>query len=86
MRVLELVVANRGNVTEAFTRKRAVVTLHRRGRPIARLTGEPRSLRPQTVGVLQFRYRRGLAGPAMARVDVAAESGRVIRRTLRIRL
>jgi hypothetical protein len=86
VRALELVVANLGNVTELFTRKRAVVALHRGGQRITRLTAETRSLRPGTVGVLQFRYRRTLSGPMIAHVDVVAESGRAIRRTLRIRL
>lgn len=85
-RSLELVVANRGNVTESFARKRAVVSLHGSGRRIARLTAEPRSLRPGTVGVLQFRYRPGISGRAVARVDVTSEAGTVIRRTLRVRL
>lgn len=86
IRVLELVVANVGNVTELFEQKRAVVLLRRGGRRTARLTARTRALRPGTIGVLQFRYRRALAGPATARVEVTAESGRVIRRTLRIRL
>jgi hypothetical protein len=86
VRVLELVVANLGNVSEFFTRKRALVALYRGGRRIARLTAETRTLRPGTVGVLQFRYRRRLAGPVIAHVDVTTESGRVIRRTLRMRL
>ena len=85
-RALELVVANRGNVTELFTRKRSLVTLTRGGRRIARLTAETRTLRPGTVGVLQFRYRRALSGPAIAHVDVTADSGQAIRRTLRLRL
>jgi hypothetical protein len=83
---LELVVANLGNVTESFLRKSSVVSLHRGGRRIARLTAETRTLRPGTMGVLRFRYARRLAGAAIARVDVTTESGRVIRRTLRIRL
>jgi hypothetical protein len=86
IRALELVVANQGNVTESFTRKRSVVSLTRGGRRIARLTAQTRTLRPGTVGVLQFRYRRKLSGPAIAHVDVTADSGRVIRRKLRLRL
>ena len=48
VRALELVVANRGNVTESFARSRAVVFLERGGRRIARLVAEPRELRPFT--------------------------------------
>jgi hypothetical protein len=84
--ILELIVLNRGNVIESFARRRAVLSLHRSGRRIARLTAEPRTLRPGTRGVLRFRYRGTASGPALARVDVTSESGRVLRRTLRIRL
>ena len=86
VRALELVVANRGNVTEYFTRRGTAVSLLRRGRRIARLTAEARTLRPATVGVLEFRYPRSLAGPVLAEVDVTSQSGRAIRRTLRLRL
>jgi hypothetical protein len=79
-------VANGGSVTEYFTRTRSVVSLIRRGRRLARLTGETRTLRPRTVGVLRFRYARRLAGPAIAHVDVTSQSGRILRRTLRVRL
>jgi hypothetical protein len=84
-RTLELLVANRGNVTESFSRARSVVSLHRGGRRLARLTAAPRSLRPGTSGVLQFRSGR-MRGSVTAHVDVASTSGTVIRRTLRIRL
>jgi hypothetical protein len=86
VRLLELVVANGGNVTESFSRARSVVSLHRGGRRIARLTAPPRSLRPGTSGLLQFRSRRLPRGPVTAHVDVASNSGTRIRRTLRIRL
>ncbi len=84
--VLELVVKNRGNITESFSRSRAVVSLLRGGRRFAKLMADSRELRPGTRGVLQFRYRAHLAGPAVARVDVTSESGRVLRRTFRVRL
>jgi hypothetical protein len=80
------VVANRGNVTESFARRRAVLFLHRAGRRIGRLIAPPRTLRPGTLGVLAFRYRGIVSGPVIARVDVATDSGHVIRRTVRIRL
>ncbi len=87
LRVLELVVANRGNVTESFARGRATVSLHRGGRRIARLAAGARELRPQTSGILQFRYRGAQRGWVTARVDVSPEtSGRVLLRTFRIRL
>lgn len=86
MRALELVVANRGNVTESFARSRAVVSLERGGRRIARLGAEPRELRPFTSGVFRFRYRSALSGPATARVELTPDSGHAIRKTVRVRL
>ena len=86
VRALELVVANRGNVTESFARSRAVVSLERGGRRIARIVAEPRELRPFTSGVFRFRYRSALSGPATARVELAPDSGHVIRKTVRVRL
>lgn len=87
VRVLELGVANRGNVTESFARAHATVSLHREGRRIARLTADPRELRPRTRGVLQFHYRGAQRGWVTAQVDVSPEtSGRVLLRTFRIRL
>jgi hypothetical protein len=86
VRTLELSLVNGGNVTESFARKRAVVSLDRGSRRLARLQGEARELRPGTRGVLEFRYRGRISGPVIARVDVTSESGEVIRRTFRVRL
>ncbi len=85
-RSLELTLVNRGNVTESFARARSVVSLERGGRRLARIHADPRELRPRTRGVLEFRYRGPLSGPAIARVDVTSESGQVVRRAFRIRL
>jgi hypothetical protein len=85
-RALELVVANRGNVTESFARSRAVISLERGGRRIARLVAERRELRPFTIGVFRFRYRASLTGAATARVELAPDSGRVLRESFRVRL
>jgi hypothetical protein len=84
-RVLELSVRNRGNVTEAVTPGRAVLSLERGSRRLARLTAEARSLRPGTRGVLRFRLRRRLVGPVVARVALLSEAGR-IQRVYRLRL
>jgi hypothetical protein len=86
IRTLELSLVNGGNVTEAFERANTIVSLDRGGRRLARLRGEARELRPRTRGVLEFRYRGRLVGPVIARVDVASESGQVIRRAFRLRL
>ena len=83
---LELVVANRGNVTESFGRSRAVVSLERDGGRIARLVAEPRELRPFTTGVFRFSYRGGLSGRVTASVELRSDSGSVVRRAIRVRL
>jgi hypothetical protein len=82
---LEVVVANRGNVTESLTQPRAVIS--RRGRWIATLVATSRELRPRTSGILEFRFRRRLRGLMAARVVIAAAPGRaVLRRTYRFRV
>src|SRR5262249_39049229 len=50
-RLVELSLVNRGNVTESFERARAILSLERGGRRVARLQGEARDLRPRTRGV-----------------------------------
>lgn len=86
-RMLELVVANRGNVTESVGRSQAALFLQRGGRRLAKLAAEPRVLRPGTKGIVLFRYRGALRGPVTALVDVSPEDGgRSLRRTFRLRL
>ena len=86
VRTLELALVNRGNVSESFARVRALVSLERDGRRLARVRGEARELRPRTRGVLEFRYRGSVKGRVIARVDVSSDSGQVVRRAFRIRL
>jgi hypothetical protein len=86
-RALELGISNLGNVTEPIARADAALSLFRGARRIARLRAEPRELRPRTRGVLQFVYRGAERGRVTAQADVApAGSGRVLRRSFRIRL
>jgi hypothetical protein len=73
--LLELVLVNRGNVTEALGRGVVLVRLERARRHTT-LRSEPRELRPRTRGVLQLRYRGRLAGWVTARVRIAPEQGR----------
>jgi len=84
-RALELVLLNRGNVTETLARGRITIALERGGRRLARLGSEARSLRPGTRGVLRFPLGRRVAGSVLARVDLVTDAGRV-RRVYRLRL
>ena len=85
-RVLELRVANRGNVTETIDRGRIRVVL-RRGSARTSLRVEPRRLRPRTSGIVQLRYRGRINGWVTARVRIAPDpGGRVVSRTFRVRL
>ena len=84
-RALELILLNRGNVTETLARGRVTVAIERGGRRLARLASEPRSVRPGTRGVLRFPLRRRLAGSVVARVEVVTDAARV-QRVYRLRL
>jgi hypothetical protein len=72
-RRLELLVANRGNVTETIARRCVTVTVRRSGRVIARLHPVARSLLPHTSGLLEFPFRRPKRGPV--RVGVSLSPG-----------
>jgi hypothetical protein len=85
-RAFEVLLANRGNVTEAIERPRAAVALFAGGRRIARLLAEPRELRPGTRGLLRFRYPGRRHGLVTARVVLVLGSGRLLQRTFRVRL
>ena len=86
-RMLELDVANRGNVTESIARKRATVSLFVQGLRFARLTADPRELRPGTRGIVQFRYRGDVHGRVTARVEVFLDSSEhIVRRSYRIHI
>jgi len=85
-RLLEVVLVNRGNVTETLRRGSVRVSLTR-GRMRMTLRSGARQLRPRTSGVVAIPIRRGVGGTVSARVEVVAEPGRVaIVRTARIRL
>ncbi|HEX5583200.1 hypothetical protein [Gaiella sp.] len=86
IRVLELVVANRGNVTETLERGRIRVVL-RRGRVRARLRNVARELRPRTSGVVQLRYGGRLRGRFTVRAWIVGPPGtHPVERTFWIRL
>jgi hypothetical protein len=84
---LELIVANRGNVTESLQGVRAVLSRPNHGREVAAASAASRGVRPGTDGIVAFRYHRTLRGWMTARVVVPADAGRKpLQRTYRIRL
>jgi hypothetical protein len=86
-RRLELLVANRGNVTEALQGKRVVIVLRRGGDIVARLQPAARDLLPETSGIVQARYTGRARGRVTALIELSNEPGAgVVRRTFRIRL
>jgi len=86
-RVLTLVVANRGNVTEALRRARAVLSPERRRGRRAVLVATSRDLRPRTRGIVEFRLRGRRHGWTTAQVLIPAAEGRsALTRTYRLRL
>jgi len=86
LRVVEVALVNRGNVTERLGRGAVRVTLSR-GTRRTTLRAAARELRPRTAGAMLLPVRAGIAGWVTARVDLAAEPGRAAAvRTFRIRL
>ena len=83
--VLELMIANHGNVTESLRGARA--TLSRSGHQVAASSAATRDLRPRTRGLLTFRYRRTLHGRMAVHVTIPADGGRRrLQSTYRLRL
>jgi hypothetical protein len=86
-RLLELLVANRGNVTEVLARRRLTIILKRHERIFARLQTVARQLLPRTKGLVQARYTGRVRGRVTAVVELAPDSeGDVVRRTYSLRL
>ena len=85
-RTLEVVVVNRGNVTETLDASHIRLSIARRGTG-ASLRPEAREIRPRTNGLVLFRYRGKLSGWVTARVRLAIDPGRpVVHRTFRVKL
>ena len=85
-RVLEVLVVNRGNVTESLTRRRVRISLLRGGTRRA-LATEPRDLRPRTNGVLAARYGARERGWTTVRVEITAADGApAVGRSFRVKL
>jgi hypothetical protein len=78
-RVLEVVLANRGNATETLPRGRVTVTLRARGRTVARLRVGPREVLPRSKAILVARYVGRVRGVVFARVEVSGARTRIFR-------
>jgi hypothetical protein len=87
-RVVEISIANRGNVAEQVGARRLVVTLLRRGTVVSRLLPKARELLPRSRAVAELPYRGLVRGWVQARVDLIRPSPgvKVLRRSFRIRL
>jgi hypothetical protein len=69
-RLLELLLVNRGNVTERLGGRRLRLVLARRGRPFATLRPRRRELLPRSTGIAEFTYRGRVRGNVVARVEL----------------
>ncbi|HJQ82801.1 MAG TPA: hypothetical protein VKA21_01900 [Candidatus Binatia bacterium] len=69
-RLLELMVVNRGNVTERLGGDRLRLVLLRRGRTLATLRPRRRELLPRSRGIAEFAYRGRVRGSVLARVEL----------------
>jgi hypothetical protein len=87
-RVVEVDIANRGNVTERLARGWLVVTLIRRGRVLARLSSTPRDLLPFSRGRAALVYRGAARGWARVLVEAGLphRGAHAARRSFRLRL
>jgi len=87
-RLLELVVANHGNVTEELARGALVVSLLRGRQVVAALRSAARELLPRSSGVVELRYVGSARGGVTALVDLRPQRAQriAIRRAFRIRL
>jgi hypothetical protein len=81
VRVLDVALANRGNVTETLPRGRIAVVIRLRGRS-QRLAARRRELLPHSRGVVSVTYRGRQRGLATATVEI---DGRAVR-TFRVRV
>lgn len=86
-RLLELTVANRGDVTEAVAGAFSV-SIYRGGHLVTRLRPRPRDLLPRSSGLAEVVYRGAAHGWFIAVVDVrrGGPRGRASQRAFRVRL
>jgi hypothetical protein len=81
-RVLDVALANRGNVTETLPPGRLTISLRVGRRTLARLRGTWRELLPHSSGTVTARYARNIRGRVLAAIEIRGAG----RRTFWIRL
>jgi hypothetical protein len=69
-RLLELLLRNRGNVTERLGGNRLRLVLLREGRTLAMLRPRRREILPRSAGIAEFTYRGRVRGEVLARVEL----------------
>ena len=84
-RLLELGIANLGNVTEPVGPGRLRVELLQRGRVVGRARPARRQLLPRSRGVEEIAYRGRVTGPVEVLVELT-QGGRTMRRVFHLRL
>ena len=82
---LELLLTNRGNVTERLAEDRLRLELVRNGRVFATLRPRERELLPHSAGIAEFAYRGSVRGDVLARIEIRP-AVRGLRRSFRLRL
>jgi hypothetical protein len=85
LRLLELRLVNRGNVTERLARDGLRLALLSGDRKVATLRPRSRELLPHSTGIAVFAYRGALQGDVLARVELAPPV-RGPRRSFRVQL
>ena len=85
LRLLDLLLVNRGNVTERLAADGLRLELLRHGRLLATLRPRRRELLPHRVGIAEFAYRGPVRGTVRARVEVPPPA-RAPRRVFHVRL
>jgi hypothetical protein len=85
LRLLELRLVNRGNVTERLGGDRLRLSLLRRGRKLTTLRPTPRELLPHSSGIAVFPYRGRVRGTVLVRVALSPPL-RGPRRSFHVRL
>jgi len=84
-RVLQLLIVNRGNVTERLAGDGLRLVLLRGGRTIARLRPRRRELLPRSRGIAEFVYHGAARGVVLARIELRPPVHARLR-TFRVRL